>query len=176
MTGGADPDATIGVAVPLPDDLAAYLDGIRVQIGDPLARAMPAHITLVPPLSADAAAIDAIVDHLAVTAATFPPFEIGLSGTATFRPVSPVVFVALREGYDECSALQKLVCTGPLAVELRFPFHPHVTVGFELPDDVLDSVQARLADYRAEFDAREFCLYECQPDGRWIQRRRFALG
>ena len=42
-----------------------------------------------------------------------------LRGTATFLPVSPVVFVALAQGISACERLSDAIRTGPLAVDRR---------------------------------------------------------
>ena len=47
-----------------------------------------------------------------------------LRGTATFRPVSPVVFVQVAEGVAGCEALEGSVRSGVLAQELRFRLPP----------------------------------------------------
>ena len=106
----------VGVAVAIPEPWGAELEGWRASFGDPQASAIPAHITLLPPtrLSADVA-----------------PFPVLLRGTGTFRPVSPVVFVALASGIAGCEALEERVRSGPLARDLEFPYHPHVTVAHD---------------------------------------------
>ena len=58
--------------------------------------------------------------HLAAVAASVAPFEVVLRGTASFRPVSPVVYVPLVEGGEQCGRLEQLVRSGPLAREVAF--------------------------------------------------------
>ncbi len=65
-------------------------------------------------------------------------FPLRLRATATFRPVSPVVFVSLTEGISSCEILAEAIRQGPLAQDLAFPFHPHVTVAHDLADAALD--------------------------------------
>ena len=85
-------------------------------------------------------------------AARFPRFRIRLRGTATFRPISPVVFVPLAEGISSCEVLQSQVRSGPLEVDLRFPYHPHVTVAHDLDKDALDRAYDALSEYDCAFD------------------------
>ncbi|MCP2335477.1 2'-5' RNA ligase family protein [Actinomadura rupiterrae] len=165
----------IGVSVPVPDPYGAYLQRMRESFGDPLAGAIPAHITLLPPTEVDAAALPAIETHLAAAAAEGERFWIRLRGTGTFRPVSPVVFVALADGIGGCEAVQARVVSGPLARELSFPYHPHVTVAHHLPEDVLDRAFKSLAEFRADFEATGFSLYLHGADGIWRPRRHFAF-
>ncbi|MCO5969365.1 MULTISPECIES: 2'-5' RNA ligase family protein [Actinoallomurus] len=173
------PDAeerTIGVAVAVPDPYGPELQSRRASFGDPLASSIPAHITLVPPTRVPAPMIEDIDRHLRGVALRERPFHIHLRGTGTFRPVSPVVFVALAEGIGDCERLEYEVRRGPLAVERAFPYHPHVTVAHHLPDDLLDQAFKELAAYEAEFPVDGFSLYEHGLDGVWRPRWHFPFG
>src|SRR5204862_6431703 len=110
----ADDEITIGVAVEIPSPWAKLLQGARERFGDPLARAIPAHLTLLPPTVVERIALGRIVDHLEQVGQGTVGFEIVLAGTDTFRPVSPVVFVRVQEGGAACDKLQREVRTGPL--------------------------------------------------------------
>jgi 2'-5' RNA ligase len=163
------------VAIPIPDPYGPELQRWRSSFGDPLAVSIPTHITLLPPTPVDGAHLDAIEGHLRTVAAVEHAFPIRLRGTATFRPVSPVVFVALAEGIGACERVESKVRSGPLDRELRFPYHPHVTVAHDLGDDVLDRAFKELAGYAATFSVWGFSLYEHGPDGVWRPRRHFAF-
>lgn len=171
-----DDALTIGVAIPVPDPFAAELEAWRERFGDPLAHAVPAHVTLVPPTEVAAARLPEIEAHLEQRAREAAPFGIHLRGTGTFRPVSPVVFVPLVEGIAGCERLERSVRCGPLAVEVHFPYHPHVTVAHHVPDDVLDDAFDLLAGYDARYEVAAFALYEHGPDSVWRPRREFAFG
>lgn len=165
----------IGVAVAVPDPWGGELEAWRADLGDPQASAIPAHITVLPPTRVDEDALDEVEQHLAAAASSVPAFEVRLRGTATFRPVSPVVFVALSAGISGCEALDAAVRRGPLVRELDHPYHPHVTVAHDLPDDVLDRAESELAAYAADFPVSEIVLYS-HEDGVWHPRRSFPLG
>ncbi|MBW8486918.1 2'-5' RNA ligase family protein [Actinomadura parmotrematis] len=167
---------TIGVAVPIPEPYGGWLQRTREALGDPLARAIPTHVTLLPPTDVPAGDLGCVEDHLRSVAAGQRGFRIRLRGTGTFRPVSPVVFVALADGAGGCERLQAAVMSGPLARALTFPYHPHVTIAHHLPDEVMDRAVKELADFRAEFEVRRFALYEHGADGVWRPRRDFVLG
>lgn len=173
---GEPGDKTIGVAIPIPDPYGPQLQRARQSFGDPLARSIPTHITLVPPLRVTAEALPEIERHLRAVAAEERPFPILLRGTGTFRPVSPVVFVALAIGISECENLEGRVRRGPLDRTPDFPYHPHVTVAHHLPDDLLDRAFKELAEYEAEFPVWGFSLYEHGADGMWRPERDFAFG
>ena len=173
---GTTDDRTIGVAIPVPEPFAAELQGWRRAFGDPMARAIPPHITLLPPTDVAGAELPTVEKHLAEVSAAGEPFRVRLRGTATFRPVSPVVFVALTQGISACEMLSKSVRTGPLPGDLTYPYHPHVTVAHDLPDDVLDRAFEQLADYAADFSVTAFSLYQHGADQVWRPRHSFSLG
>ena len=166
----------IGVAIPIPEPYGTELQRTRASYGDPLATAIPTHITLIPPTELDEADIEPVAEHLATAAAAVEPFDIHLRGTGTFRPVSPVVFVALAIGISECEDLEGRVRRGPLDRTPDFPYHPHVTVAHHLPDDLLDRAFKELAEYEVEFPVWGFSLYEHGADGMWRPERDFAFG
>lgn len=166
---------TIGVAVSVPQPWGRQIESWRDSFGDPMARAIPAHITLLPPTPVPAAHVDAVHDHLMRVASRFQPFELHLHGTDTFRPVSPVVFLRVATGASSCDALQQGVRTGPLAGELAFPYHPHVTVAHHLDDDALDRALLTLRDFSAAFVVRSFCLYQHDVDGVWRAKQLYEF-
>jgi 2'-5' RNA ligase len=170
-----DDVVTIGVVVDIPDPVGKFLRSSRADFGDPLATAIPPHVTLLPPTDVAPGIGRAINDHLAAVVAVTAPFRIALRGTDSFRPVSPVVFVKVEEGGEACHDLQRLVRTGPLTRQLHFPYHPHVTVAHHLTDDALDHAQKVLVDYEAEFPVTGLGLYEHGRDGVWRLRRRFTF-
>jgi 2'-5' RNA ligase len=166
---------TIGVAIPIPEPYGSELQKYRAEFGDPMASSIPTHVTLLPPTEIDGADLGLIDAHLLEVAARFPRFRIRLRGTATFRPISPVVFVPLAEGISSCEVLQSQVRSGPLQVELRFPYHPHVTVAHDLDKDALDRAYEALAEYDCTFDVDDFSRYEHGADGVWRPQRSFPL-
>jgi 2'-5' RNA ligase len=167
---------TIGVAIAIPEPYGRELQMWRERFGDPYTHAIPTHITLLPPTIVQADSLEKIEDHLRAVAEAEEPFTIELRGTGTFRPASPVVFVALARGISECERIAAKVRSGPLVRELEFPYHPHVTVAHELPDDDLDRAYDELADYPAEFSVWGFSLYEHGSDGVWRPQRDFCFG
>lgn len=135
---------------------------------------MPAHVTILPPVEVDDDAMDSVVEHLVAVAAKMRPFEVTLVGTGTFRPVSPVAFVCVVDGAEECRRLEEHVRSGVLGVDTRFEFHPHVTIARDVPDRELDRLQTELAGYRARMSISAFDLHE-YLDGRWRLLRSFAF-
>ncbi|MBS43288.1 MAG: 2'-5' RNA ligase [Nocardioides sp.] len=165
---------TVGVAVTLPEPWGSRLRGYRASLGDPQASEVPSHITLVPPTEVDRP-LEELEEHLADAAGDVPGFEVHLRGTATFRPVSPVVYVDLALGTEGCARLADAVRRGPLDVDLAFPYHPHVTVAHHLDDATLDRAEVDLAQFDCRFAVTAFQLYVHEGDDGWRTAREFDL-
>lgn len=167
---------TIGVSIEIPEPYGGELQRWRAFLGDPMASAIPAHVTLLPPVEVDDYELPAIEHYLLRVAAEQTPFPIRLRGTGTFRPVSPVVFIALAEGISSCERLADALGEGPAPRILKFPYHPHVTIAHDLPEHVLDKAFEALADYECAFGVESFCLFEQGTDATWRPQRDFTLG
>ncbi len=167
---------TIGVAVAIPDPYGPQLQAWRERLGDPLARAIPTHVTLLGPTEVDDSEMEKIERHLVQVAAHEQSFEMQLRGSGSFRPVSPVVFVQLARGISDCERLELAVRSGPLDRPLHFNYHPHVTVAHDVPEAVLDRAFDELSSYTAQFTVHGFSLYEHGLDGMWRPREAFAFG
>lgn len=166
---------TLGVAITIPQPYADRLSAVRHTVGDPMAAAIPPHVTLLPPTEVEPEAVAAFMTHLEEVAADHPPFGMVLSGTASFRPVSPVVFVQVSEGISSCERLERAVRSGPVERRLEFNYHPHVTIAHHVDDDALDEAVAECSDFRAAFDVCVFDLYEQGEDEVWRPQRAFPL-
>lgn len=164
---------SIGVAIALPPPFADELEGWREHFGDPAARTIQAHVTLLPPTSVSD--VDPVIAHLRAAAGRHRSFSVELCGTGTFRPVSPVVYVRVAVGIEHMATLERDVRSGPLARGLRFEYHPHVTVAHDVSEEMLSLAQRTLADYEAAFTADAITLYEKGPDEVWNPLRHFAL-
>jgi 2'-5' RNA ligase len=166
---------TIGVAIAVPEPWGTMLQDYRVSLGDKTALGIPTHITLAPPYDVDDDDLPEIEEHLGGAASATPPFRVHLRGTGTFRPVSPVVFVTVVRGISSCEQLAMAVRRGPLAAELAFPYHPHVTVAHDLDDAVLDRAFDELTGFEAEFEVDRFLLYGHDTENGWQPTRQFPL-
>jgi 2'-5' RNA ligase len=169
---------TLGVSIAVPEPYGSLLQERRASFGDPAANGIPTHVTLVPPTEAEAADLPAIEVHLSQIATVGRPFPMRLSGTGTFRPLSPVVYVRVVEGASACSWLQKRVreASGPLVRELQFPYHPHVTVAHGIAEEAMDRAYEELSSYEAAWTCRSFALYEQGADSVWRKINEFPFG
>ncbi|MEV5952898.1 2'-5' RNA ligase family protein [Streptomyces sp. NPDC051987] len=169
---------TIGVSIAVPEPHGSLLQERRAGFGDAAAHGIPTHVTLLPPTEVAEGALAAVEAHLSEVAATGRPFPMRLCGTGTFRPLSPVVYVRVVQGADDCAWLQQRVrdASGPLDRELQFPYHPHVTVAHGIDEAAMDRAFAELADFEAEWPCMGFALYEQGADGVWRRLRDYAFG
>ena len=175
MSSSRADDVTVGVAVAVPEPFASELRDYRASYGDPRAATVPTHVTLLPPTRLQSACLSPVHEHLSGVAARHRCFPMWLRGTGTFRPVSPVVFAAVALGISECELLAESVCSGPLAVEVPFPYHPHVTVAHDVGGSELDRAFDELADYEAAFDVDAFTLYVHDVAHGWRADTTFEL-
>lgn len=166
----------IGVAIAVPEPFATELQAARRGFGDPLADAIPPHITLLGPTVIDQDDVPLVCEHLQAVAESFTDFLVHLRSSGTFRPVSQVVFVQVAQGIAECESLEEAVRQGPLAQDLRFHYHPHVTVAHDVSDTMLNVAFEDMARFEASFVARQITLYEHADDRLWLPVREFELG
>jgi 2'-5' RNA ligase len=166
----------IGVALDIPEPYKHELQEWRERLGDPNAERIVPHVTLLPPTPVPNEALAEIEEHLRRVAAKFEPFDIRLRGSATFLPISPVVFVPLVVGIAECEQLEVAVRSGPLQRTIGYPYHPHVTVAHDLPAAALERAYVELADYDASFRVWGLTLFEQGPDQHWRPQRDVTFG
>jgi 2'-5' RNA ligase len=148
----------------------------RSAFGDPMAETVPSHVTLMAPTDVSVTALSAVCDALERASALLPPFPMRLRGTGTFRPVSPVVFIAVSQGISYTEMLASTVRKALDVGEPEFPFHPHVTVAHNLDDEHLDRAYDELHDFECEFVVDAFALYQHENGAGWVPQRSFALG
>ncbi len=174
LAGPRPSGSCVGVTIPIPEPLAGDLESWRGSFGDPMAAVVPPHITLI--TTTPASDWDETIDHVRSVARRQRPFTVRLVGTGSFRPVSPVVFLNLEEGFDECVALHTQLQAGPLDRDLEFPFHPHVTVAHDVSEAGLDAAVEVLQAIEASFEVRSMGLYEHVPSGLWKLREELHFG
>ena len=165
---------TLGVAIEIPEPFGPAIDAARLGYEPSMGR-MPAHITLLPPVDVDSDVLPGVIEHLSHVAASCAPFDVELHGTGSFQPVSPVVFISLSRGISSCERVEALVRSGVLAVESRFPYHPHVTLAHDVSDATLDRAFEDFTDFRAAFTVAQMHLFRLRGDG-WQPLQGFVFG
>ena len=166
---------TIGVAVAVPEPYGPELRRHRAEFGDVNADTVPSHVTLLPPTEMTHEDIDRARELLAGVAGRHGPFTMRLRGTGTFRPVSPVVFMAVVEGISETELLAADIRSRLEMDDLRFPYHPHVTVAHDVDDVALDRAFETLRDYECAFEVGSFAVYEHDPVAGWRPTQIYDL-
>jgi 2'-5' RNA ligase len=167
---------SVGVAIDIPEPWGSLLTERRFATGDAVAAHVRAHLTLLTPTGIAAADLAAFAAGLDRVAARHPPFRLHLRGTGTFRPVTQVVFVAVAAGIGQCEELHEAVRSVlPAEPALRFPYHPHVTVGQDVAAEALDAVYADLSGFEAGFGVEGFTLFEHDDGGHWRPYRHYSL-
>ncbi|MDM7830822.1 2'-5' RNA ligase family protein [Cellulomonas edaphi] len=165
----------LGIAITVPEPHGSVLQAARGRFGDPMAAFIPPHITIIGPTAVSPEDVPLVAAHLTEVAASHAPFQVRLRGTGTFRPVSQVAFVQVADGISACEQLERAARSGPLAQELRFHYHPHVTVAHELEDAALDEAIDELTSFDATFVVQSLDCYEHGADGVWRVVRSHAL-
>lgn len=166
--------SSVGVILGFPPDIAAELQQWRASFGDPLAGVVPAHITLV--TTTPTHDWGATLAHVRDVARRQSPFMVTIAGTGSFRPVSPVVFIKVEDGFDECVELHEKLQQGPLQRDLPFAFHPHVTIAHDVSPESLDEAETVLKSYKATFPVVSMGLYEHDAEGIWQLREELDFG
>lgn len=155
----------LGIVIAVPEPWANQLRRARSDYDYLHGAVMDPHITLLPPTAVARSEMTNVAKSIKRICAQFPAFSVELKSTASFQPVSPVTFVPVVAGAPQCTELQRALRTGPLSQELRFPYHPHVTIAQEVAPDVLTQAQTELRDFAAVFPVTEVSLERCQADG-----------
>ena len=154
------------------EDMTA-VELLRVRF-DPLARSIPAHITLIFPF--ESALMSAqLRAHMESVTACVPPFKIGLAGITGSEGV--YLFLNVGSGTKSIIDLHDRLYAGPLHPHLSTDqaYVPHVTVG-RLPNPrALQKAigEASAADLRVETKAEAISVYQLERDG--IRNMEFAV-
>lgn len=163
----------LGVIISLPPALAAGLGARRADFGGAAAALVPPHITLVSGRASGP--WDLAAAHVRGVAAATAPFQISLRGTGTFEPVSPVVFLNVVDGAQQCTALHRELLRGPIEHLLDYDFHPHLTMAHDLNAAAMERAKTQMADFAAGFTVASIGLFN-HLDGAWALREELALG
>lgn len=165
----------MGVAITVPDPWGEDLQERRAAFGDTLAWTIPTHITLLAPMHVPVARIARVDDHLSAVAAVTPAFSALLKGSGSFRPVTQTSFVVVREGAQKCEWLAEKVRSGPLRRSLTYPYHPHVTIAVDLPDQAHDRAESEMSTFCLELPVTQIERFELAEHGVWESVATFPL-
>lgn len=170
------PSRTIGISIPIPEPHGSHLQQKRESYGDPQARRIPAHITLLGPTEVTDSSYAALLEHARALASERPTFSVVLRGTGSFRPISDVVYIQVAQGVADCEQLEVALRSGPVERANEFYYHPHVTVAHNVDADALDRAFDELSDFAAEFPVESIHVYELGDDEVWRPVHKLPLG
>jgi 2'-5' RNA ligase len=113
----------------IPDPLGRFLDDLRLELTpDCKPRA---HVTILPPRPLHDDLADTI-RQIAEDIKGAAPFRIELGEIEIFE-ASQVVYLGLARGAGELRRLYRTLNCGCLQYNENFPYHPHITLGQNIP-------------------------------------------
>lgn len=157
----------LGVALLLPSDIAAEVDGLRRALGDGALGRIPPHITLVPPVNVREEQIDEAFAVLRRAAATTPPLAVSLGPPATFLPHNPVLYLRVGGDHALLRTLRNAVFVEPLERPLTWPWVPHVTIADDAAPERIDAALVALQDFVVEATFHSVHLLRENPGRVW---------
>lgn len=130
------------VAVPRIQSVHEWAEILSVRDRlDPLARKIPAHVTLVFPFES-AMSNSELEAHLRELVAQSRRFSVVFQGITAYE--NEYLFLNVRRGNDELIELHDVLYSGALAMHhvRQHTFVPHVTVGRVRPEEVPEAIEA----------------------------------
>ncbi|MDP9054330.1 MAG: 2'-5' RNA ligase family protein [Acidobacteriota bacterium] len=118
----------------IPDPLARFLDDLRLELTPDCNP--HAHVTILPPrpVSED---LKETVLQLREGLRNIPAFRTELGDVEVFGK-SSVIYLGLRRGQDELRQLYKKLNQGVVEYRESFPYHPHITIGQNIPPEEVE--------------------------------------
>jgi 2'-5' RNA ligase len=131
----------------IPDPLGKFLDNLRKEL---VPGCVPhAHVTILPPRPLTSAAWQA-EEQIRLATAEMAAFEIDAGDVEVF-PVTDVVYIGIRSGGVELREMHGRLNRDHLSYQEPFRYHPHITLGQELPAgkaaEVADLAAQRWREY-----------------------------
>ncbi|MFL6299821.1 MAG: 2'-5' RNA ligase family protein [Terriglobales bacterium] len=164
------PPSSYAVVAYLGGDLGKFVDKFRSAISPDQSHLRP-HITALSPRKlqiSDAEAIKAFKKK------RFQAVAIELGDVCSFRPLSPTIYLDLRNGQQGMWELHRNLGAPPLLGKPDWPYAPHVTLAklddFKDVARVFQHARDRWADYQGarELTVGELVLVREETKGRWV--------
>jgi 2'-5' RNA ligase len=166
------------VIAPIPEDLAAVAQAYR-QKYDPLASALPPHLTVLNPFEFSESA-ETLYSHLEEIGEIYPPIKVSVAGWDIYHQIDYQLRLPLMAGRSEFVNLREDLLTGPLQYcpGQDKDYWPHIKLGqFAEPAEV-EHVKKELTGFEPQFIFRvaQLELYQWdKPDHPWKMQKRFGL-
>ncbi len=168
----------LGVVLLLPEPVATEVRGLRRALGTPSLDTQPPHITLVPPVNvAESRVPEAVAVLRRAAARVREAFVLTIGPAATFRPVSPVVYLSVAGDLDSLCSLQQGVFSGPLLRRVDYDYVGHVTLHESAEISLIDAALVAMANFAAPVRFVRVHLVEQDPvDRAWRPLADVPLG
>ena len=162
----------------IPDPLGRFLDDLRRELAPDCNP--HAHVSVLPPRPLTVEWQAAAGQARALTAG-WTPFEVELTGLQIF-PVTNVIYLEIGAGAEELRRMHTAMNAGALEFEEPFPYHPHITLAQEIPQQevraIYELAQRRWREYRGSgvFRAERTVFVRNMLDNCWIDLAECRLG
>jgi 2'-5' RNA ligase len=158
-----------------PEADTAAVEGFRAR-WDPLAAAVPAHITVAFPFQWDGPA-SALADALQPALTACPAFALGLEAPAVWE--DEYLFLLVGDGHEQVTRLHESIYRQVLP-EAQRPsrFLPHMTIGRQAHPEATRAAMREAADLGLPLVGRalSLTLYRRNDDGTRIRELELPLG
>src|SRR4051794_5993276 len=105
---GEMPKRHLAAALMVPSPWAAEIDGLRRACEDPMLSRVAPHITLVPPINVPETAMPEVLASLRRAAAGCRALNLVIGPPTTFRPITPLAYLAVTGETWALDALAQL--------------------------------------------------------------------
>jgi 2'-5' RNA ligase len=162
----------------IPDPLGRFLDDLRRELAP---QCNPhAHVSVLPPRLL-AVEWQAAAEQARALMAGWAPFDVELAGLQIF-PVTNVIYIEIGAGAAELRRMHTAMNAGALEFEEPFPYHPHITLAQEIPQQEVPAIyelaQRRWREYGGSgvFRAERTVFVQNRLDDCWIDLAEYRLG
>jgi len=160
------------------DPLGRFLDDLRRELAPDYNP--HAHVSVLPPRPLAVDWPDASEQARSLTEG-WTPFDVELTEIEIF-PVTNVVYLEVGKGGAELKSMHDAMNSGHLGFNEPFRYHPHVTLGQEIPPaqvaDIQELARTRWREFRGDrtFRADRTTFVQSTLRNCWIDLAEYSLG
>ena len=126
---GMHPVNQFALVIYIPDPLGRFLDDLRRELAPDC---IPhAHVSVLPPRPISRP-WQQVCEEARARAEEFAPFVVEAGDVNVFK-ATEVVYLELTRGGEELRRMHAVLSRGTLEFEEPYEYHPHITLGQELP-------------------------------------------
>jgi 2'-5' RNA ligase len=162
----------------IPEPLGKFLDDLRREL-------VPdynphAHVSVLPPRPLTAG-WDAAASQARALTEGWTPFDIELTTIEVF-PVTDVIYIEVGEGAQTLHNLHRAMNSDALQFDEPFTYHPHITLGQDVPRDCVAEAtvlaRRRWAEFSGSrtFRAERAVFVQNTHDNCWVDLAEYGLG